>query len=87
MDNINIKVKSVIDNPDIIEFMRSAKLPNIEKGEENYEMYKYLMDNIFKKPEEKTPEAEVKKPEGGEPEKKVEAEQVEPKKEEEVAQE
>lgn len=52
MENINIKVKFIIDEPEIIEFMNNNKPANSEKeGEENFEMYKYLMENVFKKPE------------------------------------
>jgi hypothetical protein len=86
MDNINIKVKQVIDNPEILEFMKTTKPANSEKeGEENYEMYKYLMENVFcvKKAEEKKPEetkTEVKPVDGAE--QKVEAQAVPENKEE-----
>ena len=84
MDNINIKVKQVIDTPEIIEFMKTNKPANSEKeGDENYEMYKYLMENVFcvKKVEEKKVEENV---DGKVAEKKVEAQTGEPEKKEDA---
>jgi hypothetical protein len=53
MDNINIKVKSVIDDLEIIQFFHNLRLENSEKeGDENYEMYNYLKANVFKIPSE-----------------------------------
>ncbi len=48
-ENINIKAKYVIYDPEIVEFISNNKPENSEKeGDENYEMYKYLMENVFK---------------------------------------
>merc|ERR1712032_891136 len=74
MENIDIKVKSVI-NPEILEFMNTNKPEKSEKeGDENYAMYKYLMENIFKKAEEKPVE---QKPAEQETDKKKDEEQKE----------
>lgn len=44
--------------------MNDNKPENSEKvGDENYEMFKYLMENVFKKPE-KEPEKEPEKTQG-----------------------
>lgn len=54
IENINIKVDCVIQNKEIFDFMVNNKPENSEKfGEENYDMYKYLMENVFKNPEGK----------------------------------
>jgi len=83
MDNINIKVNAVINNAEIIEFMVNNKPANSEKeGDENYEMYKYLMENVFRKPQEKKVENVAEKKEEDAATKKEE----EPKQEQEQEQ-